>query len=482
MKDGETLIIGAGPAGMACALELWKAGRRCVVVEKSDKVGGLARTLIFNEDSDLFRTDIGPHRFFSKNKYLYDLIQEILGPQWIQVNRLTRFYIDGKYYLYPLKLKNALKNIGSIGAFNICKDYFKQNIKNIIKKSDPSNFEEYAVGAFGRSLAELNLLNYTEKIWGLPCTQLSVDWADQRIKGLSFISAVFDMLNINSRGKARSLVDSFYYPEYGAGYFYEKIQEKIGNEVNFHFNSEPLRIEHDESGIESVTVKSSGGVISFNPENVVTTIPITELLPILDPFPSEKIFSISKKLKYRSQVYLFITLNKPNLFPDQWVYFPEKEVPFGRASEMKNFSSTMAPSDKTSLFLEFFCWEGDEIWKSSAEELLEISLPWLEKFGWVKKEDIRKTYLLRQSKVYPVYDLTYRGLVNEVLNYCDSIKNLFTIGRPGRFKYNNQDHSLEMGILAARSIIEEKRQNFDSIGSGKEYFEAGYTPISHEKN
>jgi len=209
--------------------------------------------------------------------------------------------------------------------------------------------------------------------------------------------------------------------------------------------------------------------------------PITELLTILDPLPPQNVISRMRRLRYRSQVYLFLTINKPRIFPDQWLYFPDADVPFGRVSEMKNFSQKMAPKHATSLFLEFFCWEGDEIWNASAKQLLDKSLPFLEKFGWLKADDIRQAYLLRQPNVYPVYDLEYAENVRPLLEYLDAFENLQTIGRPGRFKYNNQDHSLEMGILAARSIIENKRHDFDSIANEKEYFESGYIPAKRAR-
>ena len=222
----EVLILGAGPAGMAAAFELYIAGKSFIVVEKNEAVGGLARTLQYGE----FRTDIGPHRFFSQNQYLYDFIEDLLGEHWIKVDRLTRFYINGKFFLYPVELKNALLNVGPYKAFRILFDYLSERVKKIFVKRNPVSFEEQVVSDFGRALAELNMLNYTEKVWGLPCSEISPDWSKQRIKGLS-LKEVIKKAVIKSKGGPKTLVDQFYYPDLGTGLIYEKIKERILSEL-----------------------------------------------------------------------------------------------------------------------------------------------------------------------------------------------------------------------------------------------------------
>lgn len=478
----DNLIIGAGPAGMATAMELWKENRSATVVEKNSVVGGLARTLEFKESDKTFRTDIGPHRFFSKNPYLYDFIEDILGEEWIRVERLTRFYIGGKYYLYPLRWRNALANIGILGVFRVLADFSWERLKEIISgKKKPKNFEEYAITTFGRSLAELNMLNYTEKIWGVKCNELSVDWAQQRIKGLTFWSAVKNAFSKKGSEGPKSLVDSFFYPSQGTGLIYEKIQQKVGDKTDFLLNSMPKSFRHDGSKVSEVVLETATGEQVVKPEKVVSSIPMTEVLDLFEPAVPSEVKQAAQNLRYRSQVYLFITVDKEQIFPDQWVYLPELEIPFGRVSEMKNFSKEMSPAGTTSIFIEFFCWEGDEIWNATTEELMEKTMPWMEKFDWFTKDQVRQAYSHRQAKVYPVYDLQYARNLKIIKEYLDSFSNLLSIGRPGRFKYNNQDHSLEMGIMAARSIVENKKVDFDSVGSESEYFEAGYTPAEEKK-
>jgi len=462
-NNEDVLIVGAGPAGMACAMELYKTGAGFRIVEKDDQVGGLAKTYRFGE----FLTDNGSHRFITQNKYLYGFIEDILGEGWLKVDRFSSFYIKGKFYKYPVEWKDALMKMGPVTALRAFVDFLFS--KAASRGREPSNFEEYALSSFGRTLAEMNVLNYTEKIWGLPCRELSVDWAKQRIKGLTLWSLISNIFK--RKGGPKTLVSQFYYPEHGAGAIYEAIKKKIEGSHPVMFSKEPEVISHNDGMITEVTLKTGE---AFSPNFLVSSVPITEFVGLLDPAPPDAVYDASRKLRFRSQVYLFITINKPQVSKDQWVYFPEEHIPFGRISEMKNFSARMAPPDKTSLFIEFFCWEDDEVWNKAKDELVEISTQWLERLGFIKKEEIINAYHIKRKNVYPVYELGYKNNLRVVNEYLDKFSNLLYIGRPGRFKYTNQDHSLEMGILAARSIIEGKKYNLEDIGAESEYFERGY--------
>lgn len=469
MKEG-ILILGAGPAGMAAAFELYKAGKSFTVIEKNAKVGGLARTLQYAE----FRTDIGPHRFFSQNQYLYDLIEDLLGDRWIKVNRLTRFYVNGKFFLYPVEIKNVLLNLGLYKASRCLFDYLFKKIERGFTRRQLRTFEDYVVSEFGRTLAELNILDYTKKIWGLPCSQISLDWAIQRIRGLSLTAVIKKTLTRSKEGP-KTLVDQFYYPDLGTALIYEKIKERIlrnGNCV-LETNSYPVKITHNNN-IITVHVNINGKKQIYNPEYVISSVPITKFVELLEPQPPSYVLQSAKNLNFRSHVSLFLTLNKPFVFPDQWIYFPDKEIPFGRVTEPKNFSKKMSAPDKTSLLVEFFCWENDKIWNTNKEELFELSLTWLEKLKFIKRNDVINYFINKERYAYPVYDLNYKQHKKQIESYLRTFKNVQYIGRAGCFKYNNQDHALEMGILAARSIIEGKQYDIETVGSEKEYFEKGY--------
>lgn len=474
----DTLIIGAGPAGLATAMELSKAGKDFVVVEKESVVGGLAKTYTFTEGNLVFRTDNGPHRFFSKNPYLYEFIENLIDEQWIEVRRQTRQFIGGKFYDYPVNAMQALKNLGVFKAAQILFDYGVAKIQYSVFKKPIKNFADYVYANFGKTLGEFSMINYTEKIWGISAKDIHADWAGQRIKGLSLMSVAKDMLMrlFGARGanKPKTLVDAFYYPDMGTGLIYETIEERLRDkEYTVLLSTEPIQVVHDGENITEVVLKSPEGEISVSFKTLVESVPLPKFVELLLPTPPQEIVDAKKRLRYRSQVYLFLTLDKDSVTADQWIYFPDKNFPVGRMSEMKNFSKKMSPPDKTSLFIEFFCFEGDETWNMTRDELLAFALPYLESAGFLKKNEIRNAYLLKQKDVYPLYDTEYHSYLGVVKRYMDGFQNLIYIGRPGRFRYNNQDHSLEMGILAAQSIIDGKKYDIEKVGDEIEYYESG---------
>src|SRR3989338_4517145 len=476
MMNKDILILGAGPAGMACAMELCNNGKIAVIIEKDLKVGGLAQTLEFDEGGLIFRTDLGPHRFFSKNQYLYDFIENLLNEKWILVNRQTRQFIDGKFYDYPINALQALRNIGFLKAFNFFISYISGFFQYKIFKKKINSFEDYIVASFGRKLGEFNMLNYTEKIWGIPSSKIHPDWAKQRIQGLNFLSAVINALFGKNKKSPKTLVNHFYYPQYGTGLIYETIAKKIQDKgFIINKNSHPTKIFHKNFTITSVRININGKEEEIIQSILVSSIPITQFIGLLSPAPPREVIDATINLKWRAQVYLFITLDKEQVTDDNWIYFPNKEVPFGRISEMKNFSKDMSPEGKTSLFIEFFVTENDKIWNMNKEELFELTINQLQKLklNFFKKEEVRRYYLIKRRNVYPIYNLDYQKNLKIIKDYLDKFTNLYYIGRPGRFLYNNQDHSLEMGILTAQSILQNKKPNFEQIENENEYFEKG---------
>lgn len=480
----DTLIIGAGPAGLACAMELSKKKKDFVVVEKDSVPGGLAKTYAYPESDGLvFYTDNGPHRFFSKNPYLYEFIEDLIDEDWIKVKRQTRQYIDGKFYDYPVNALQALHNIGYIKAARMGFDYILAKIRYGLFKKPVNTFEDYALQSFGKSLADFNIINYTEKIWGIPASEIHPDWAVQRIKGLNLYSVLKNSVKkvFSKRVSGpKSLVSEFFYPSKGTGLIYETIVKKIKKDgYSVFFNTEPTEVYVLPDGTFRTLLKTTEGDIEVLSKYLVESVPITKFVPLLNPVAPAPIFNALQKLRHRSQVYLFITLNKESLTDDQWVYFPSKTTPVARISEMRNFSSYMSPSGKTSLFIEFFCFEGDEIWNASKDELVKQAMVVLKDF--FTESDIRSIYMIKQKDVYPVYDLAYQKHLQIIKDYLNQFENLYYIGRPGRFRYNNQDHSLEMGMCAAQSIIDGVRYDLEVIGGKKEYYESGPVPLYKNK-
>ncbi|MCB9887229.1 MAG: FAD-dependent oxidoreductase [Planctomycetes bacterium] len=477
----EILILGAGPAGLACAMELSRKGRKSFLVERDAQIGGLAKTLTIREGEDVFLTDIGPHRFFSKNQYLYDFIEDLLQEEWRKVPRLTRQFIDGKFFDYPVKALQVFKNIGPVKSVRILLDYAMARLRFGLLKKPMVTFEDYVVANFGRTLAEFSMINYTEKIWGIPASTIHPDWARQRIHGLNLWSVALNILrqavpwSRRGAGKPKSLVDEFYYPQFGTGRIYEEIGkhlQKAGCEL--HTDSEPIAVRHDGSRITAVDVRfADGATKTLQPQTVVESVPITRFLELLDPPPPPEVKQAAAGLKWRAQVYLFLTLDKESVTKDNWIYFPNKDIPFGRTSEMKNFSADMCPPGKTSFFVEFFAFESDAIWSMDKDQVLDLVMPYFEQWGFFTRAEVRQAYLWKRPCVYPVYDMDYDKRLSTVREYLDRLSNLIYLGRPGRFRYTNQDHSLEMGIVASRMILEGRKYDLDTIGSENEYFEKG---------
>jgi protoporphyrinogen oxidase len=344
-------------------------------------------------------------------------------------------------------------------------------------KKPVRTFKDFAYASFGKTLAEFNIINYTEKVWGISTDELHKDWAGQRISGLNITSVVMNMLKSAIPGKKsgpKSLVDEFWYPETGTGLIYDTIAQKIRDSGRtVALSVEPKKVFHSGGKITSVLL--SGGE-KVKVDNLVESVHVVDFLKLMEPPPPKRVQEAASKLRYRNQVYLFITLNKDRITTDQWIYFPKPEIPFDRWSEMKNFSEKMSPPGKTSLFIEFFCFEKDPEWKMTGEELFELALPHIAEMGFFDRNDVRHIYKFRGGKDYPIYDLPYKENLAIVKEWLDGFSNLFYIGRPGRFKYTNQDHSLEMGMLAAWSIIEGRRRDIEAVGSEKDYFEKGAAP------
>ena len=470
----ETLVLGAGPAGLACAMELSRKGRACTVVERDDQIGGLAKTLRIVEGDDVFLTDIGPHRFFSKNRYLYDFIEDLLQEEWRRVPRLTRQFVAGKYYNYPVNFGQVVKNLGFWKSARVGIDYFLARLRYDVFKKPLRTFEDYVVANFGRTLAEFSMINYSEKIWGIPVAEIHPDWAKQRISGLNLWSVFTKAIGLGGKKGPKSLVDEFYYPQFGTGRIYEEIgRHLVQNGTGIVTGGRPGRGAQAGGRVTHVDVETPDGITTVRPGHVVESVPLTAFLELLDPAPPQAVLDAAGRLRWRSQVYLFLTLDKERVTRDNWIYFPEKDIPFGRTSEMKNFSEDMCPPGKTSFFIEFFAFEGDEIWTMSKEGLLDLVMPYFEKWGFFTRGEIRQAYLMKRSHVYPVYDTTYKENVETIRDWLDRLSNLIYVGRPGRFRYTNQDHSLEMGIIASRIILEGRRYDMDTVGAENEYFEKG---------
>ena len=461
----KVLIIGAGPAGLSCAYELIKKGIDVEVFEASGYVGGMSRSI------DLWgqRVDLGPHRFFSKDKQVNLFFDEILKDDYTVVNRLTRIYYRNNFFDYPLQLGNVLKNLNILTIFRILWDYFKQKIKPI---KEPKTFEDWVTNKFGRKLFEIFFKGYSEKLWGLSCSEIDSDWAAQRIKTLSLSKAVISALKSNRKNEHESLVDQFNYPKNGTGELYEKCSKYIiENGGKVHLNKPIKKVVIDEvSRIANGVALDDGSVI--NGDVVVSSMPLTSLVKGIENRTS-KIDKAVNSLCFRNTILVYLEVEETNLFVDNWIYVHSENVKHGRITNFRNWCPTLNKSKKTTILcLEFWTAETDELWNKSEKEISIIAQGELRSLNlFPSNVAIKQSYILKVAKSYPVYKTGYKKDLEVVQNFLDEVKSLVTIGRYGAFKYNNQDHSILMGLLTAQNIINGEIVNLWNVNTDQEYQE-----------
>jgi protoporphyrinogen oxidase len=466
VQKSKIIVIGAGPAGLTAAYELCKKGYEVEVFEASEYVGGMARSFeLWGQ-----RVDCGPHRFFSSDKIVNDLFKEVIKDDYTLVNRLTRIYYRNKFFYYPLKIGNVLTNLNMLDVGSILGSYALQRINPI---KEPKTFEEWVTNKFGYKLFSIFFKNYSEKLWGIPCSKIDADWAAQRIKKLSLYEAVKGAIFGDKGKKHKTLVDQFAYPKNGTGALYEKMAEYINNSGGtIHLKTPVGKIILNENN-EATGIGLKDGTV-VNAEKVISTMPLTLMVRGLENVP-EKVKQACDKLYFRNTTLVYLEVNSTTLFPDNWVYIHSPEVVHGRITNFRNWCPSLYGDKKTSILcLEFWSFDTDNLWNETDENLENLAKEEVRKIKLVPKDaEITNAYVLKVPKCYPVYETGYTEHLDIVTNYLDTIKNLMPIGRYGAFKYNNQDHSILMGILAAREIATGAKQDLWAINTDTEYQEKG---------
>jgi protoporphyrinogen oxidase len=476
---GKTLVMGAGPGGLCSAYVLSKAGAPALVVERAPFVGGLARTIIKDTEHGQFRFDIGGHRWFTKNDELNDIFREVVAEELLWVNRISRIYFDGKYVDYPLKISNALKAIGPVTAARAMADYGKQQADKKLNPKEIVSMKDAYIDQYGELLYKLFFERYSEKVWGRPCDEMSGDWVTQRTKGMSIVTAVKDAV-IPSKGKVVSLIDEFMYPKYGFGRFSERMADKItelGNEVRLGAGVE--KVHREGNRVVAVTIGTENGPERIEAENFISSIPLTVLAKIMEPAAPAEVLEAADSLTFRNVITVNLMIKKRQVTPDTWLYVHDRNILFGRFHEPKNWSPFMVPSDEyTSLVIEYFCSFGDHIWSMSEDELVEQSVKHLvEDMKFLKREDVLGGFIVRAPRAYPSYVIGYDKPLELIKNFIDQFENLQIIGRYGTFRYNNSDHSIETGLLAAKNVL-GGHYDLDQVNAEKEYHEIKRVPVS----
>jgi protoporphyrinogen oxidase len=464
-RDARFVVIGAGPAGLTAAYELVKLGLRPVVLEKERLVGGLART----EKYKGFHFDMGGHRFFTKSEEVKKMWHEVLGDQLLRRPRLSRIFYDGKFFNYPLKPVNALLGLGLCQSVLIVLSYLRWQL---FPHRREDTFEQWVTNRFGRRLFEIFFKTYTEKVWGISCSELKAEWAAQRIKDLSLKTALLSMF-LKPKTAITTLIEEFDYPRLGPGMMWEAVRDAVeqrGGAVRL--GAGVTRIRRTGTRIDGVVVRSAGGEELVEGTDFVSSMPVTELVEKLDPPAPAPVREAAKRLHYRDFLTVCLIVNRTDLFPDNWIYVHSSAVKVGRIQNFKNWSPEMVPDPgKSSLGLEYFCTEGDELWTMTDRDLVELGKAEVERIGLARADEIEDGCVVRVPKSYPVYDLGYSEHLAVVRQFVDGLDNVQTIGRNGLHRYNNQDHAMLTGMLAVRNATLGERNDLWSVNVDQEYHE-----------
>ncbi|MGQ0657619.1 MAG: FAD-dependent oxidoreductase [Chromatiales bacterium] len=467
-SDRTVIIIGAGPAGLTAAYELAQRQYAPLVFEKGDKVGGLARTESYNG----FYFDLGGHRFFSKAREVTAMWRNVLGEDFLRRPRLSRIYYQRRFFYYPLRPLHTLIQLGFVESLLVVLSYVRWQLFPYRREE---TFEQWVTNRFGKRLFQSFFKTYTEKVWGIPCSELKAEWAAQRIRDLSVRSVLLNMF-FKPRKQIKTLIEEFEYPRRGPGMMWNAVQSGVqerGGTVAV--NHDVRRINRTGNRIDSVVVACNGAESVVSATHFISSMPISEFVKRLDPPPPAGIVEAAGKLNYRDFLTVCLIANKPDIFPDNWIYVHDPAVKVGRVQNFKNWSPEMVPDPaKTSLGLEYFCNEGDELWNTPDAALVELARREIDRIGLARYEDIEDGCVVRVPHSYPVYDSDYRTHLDVIRKFVDGLENFQTIGRNGLHRYNNQDHAMLTGMFAARNLALGTRHDLWSVNEEQEYHEEIY--------
>lgn len=465
------IIIGAGPAGLSCGYELIKAGIKVDIYEASSYIGGMSRTI------DLWgqRADLGPHRFFSKNPQINRFFRNLIREDYTIINRTTRIYYNNKFFHYPLRFFNVLRNLPVSDIARILLDYLKISISPI---KDPLTFEEWVTNKFGRKLYEIFFRQYSEKLWGISCKEIDATWAAQRIKTLSLFEAIIHSFSGSGSARHPTLLDQFAYPNNGSGTLYERAAAFItANGGHIHLEQRISKILFDESGKVS-GIELDGGIL-IKADHVVSSMPLTLLVKALENVP-HNVTEAAEKLFYRNTILVYLEIDSCELFIDNWIYVHSPEVRHGRITNFRNWSRELYKGKATTILcMEYWAFDSDPLWRETDENIISLAHQEIRKLKLLPdKAMILNNMIFRIPKCYPVYKTGYKDYLNMIERWLDTVDNLTPVGRSGTFKYNNQDHSILMGIAAARKIINGEKTDLWQINTDYDYQEkAAFTNV-----
>jgi protoporphyrinogen oxidase len=454
MEQRPVVIIGAGPAGLTAAYTLFRAGRKSIVLEKDQTVGGIARTVNYKD----YHFDIGGHRFFTKAESVENIWKEVLGQELLRRSRLSRIYYNKKFFYYPLRPLNALLGLG---VWNSLLIFFSYVTSQLFPSKEEKTFEQWVSNRFGKRLFRTFFKTYTEKVWGISCDEISAEWAGQRVKGLSLMTALKHAILKNNDGRSnksnviKTLIDEFDYPKLGPGMMWKAMVDMIQlNGSQVYLGREVLSIHWSGNKVEALEIQNKGQMELLHSNHVISSMPLREAIQKFKPEAPPEVLHAANDLKYRDFLTVALIIKRPLVFPDTWIYIHDPEVEVGRIQNFKNWSPFMVPDpNKTCLGLEYFCFEGDRLWTMPDNALIDLAKKELQLLGLVNEKDVEDGTVVRMPKAYPIYDSTYRQSLNVVRQFLTRFDNFQTVGRNGMHRYNNQDHSMLTAMLSTENIL-----------------------------
>ena len=466
--DPEVVVIGAGPAGLTAAYEFGRRGKKVRVFEADEVVGGISRTV----ERDGWRFDIGGHRFFTKVAPVEAFWHEILPDEdFLMRPRMSRIFYGNKFYDYPLKATNALRNLGIIEAVRCVLSYLWVRIH---KPKDTTTFEGWTAARFGWRLYRTFFKTYTEKVWGVPATDIQADWAAQRIKNLSLGKAIFNaLLPRRNQKDIASLIEEFQYPKYGPGMMWERCTELVrdqGSTVTLTTRVES--ITRGDQGAKSVSVRDANGSQQYQCDHIISTMPINELLAVINPPAPPEVLAAAAGLKHRDFLTVAIVVPQEFAFPDNWIYIHAPEVRVGRIQNFGSWSPYLVKEGRTCLGLEYFVSIGDDLWVMPDDDLIELAKREIATLGLADPTQVEAGFVVRMPKAYPVYDIDYQANVETIRTWLtQNMPNVHPVGRNGMHKYNNQDHSMYTAMLTVENIVDGTHHDIWAVNVEEEYHE-----------
>lgn len=455
MNNNEhVVILGAGPAGLATGHELSANGVKVTVIDRNDFVGGLCNTNVYKG----YKFDLGGHRWFSKNEDLNNWFRRLMGDEVVWVERISRIYYDGGYYSYPISILNVIKNAGIPTIIHAGITYLISALQYSVFNKPINNMRDAYVAQFGGKLYDMFFRRYSEKVWGLPCEKLSSDWVSQRSAGLSIWTVIQESL-LKTKSDNESLIEEFMYPRDG----YVRIPQRMAEDITAESESNAVLLESNVTKIiyrgpndfEVFYSNPAGEESSESASTVVSTIPLGVLPRIMEPACDQKVIDAARGLTFRALITVNVILRKERVSIDTWLYVQDEDILFGRLHEPKNWSPAMIPDQSTtSLVLECFCTKDDHIWSMTDEEVGQRCVEDLEKkLNFIDSSEVIDFSCVRALQAYPVYDLEYADKIAVIHEFLGQFEGLHIVGRGGTHRYNNADHSIEMGLLLGRKIL-----------------------------